>query len=78
MDKIMDDPDFYVRINGCQFLASIWDHCEQDRLSHGQKRTKHNKDISGGSLLIGQDSSWFYWLDGDKLLISAVRIINEK
>ncbi|PKC67932.1 hypothetical protein RhiirA1_155071 [Rhizophagus irregularis] len=71
MDKIMDDPDFYVRINGCQFLASVWDHCEQDRLNYGQKKTKHNKDISGNSLLIGQDSSWFYWLDGDKLLVAA-------
>ncbi|RIA87613.1 armadillo-type protein [Glomus cerebriforme] len=71
IDKIMDDPDFYVRISGCQFLASIWDHCEQDRLSYGQKRTKHNKSISGGSLLIGQDSSWFYWLEGDKLLVAA-------
>ncbi|CAG8736265.1 17543_t:CDS:2, partial [Funneliformis caledonium] len=71
MDKIMDDPDFYVRINGCKFLISVWDHCEQDRLSYGQKRTKHNIYLSGGSLLIGKNSSWFYWLDGDKLLVKA-------
>ncbi|CAG8816689.1 42262_t:CDS:10 [Gigaspora margarita] len=60
MDKIMNDPDFYVQIGGCQFLTAIWYHCEQNK----------NNELDETSL-IGENSSWFYWLNGDKFLIDA-------
>ncbi|CAG8544343.1 22072_t:CDS:10 [Dentiscutata erythropus] len=60
MDKIMNDPDFYVQIGGCQFLMAIWYYCEQN---------KNNKP--NGNSLIGENSSWFYWLNGDEFLIDA-------
>lgn len=25
----MEDPDFYVRINGCKFLEAVWNHFKQ-------------------------------------------------
>ncbi|RHZ52794.1 hypothetical protein Glove_457g48 [Diversispora epigaea] len=65
MDKIMDDPDFYVRIAGCQFLEVVWFHCEQDRIKSGNQ-------IFSEILLLERDSSWFYMLNGDKLLMAAV------
>ncbi|CAG8678290.1 864_t:CDS:10 [Acaulospora morrowiae] len=64
MERIMDDPDFYVRIGGCKFFETLWYHCEQDR-------TEFTQEISEESLLIYKDSSWFYSLGGDKLLIAA-------
>ncbi|CAG8449693.1 1905_t:CDS:10 [Diversispora eburnea] len=65
MDKIMDDPDFYVRIAGCQFLEVVWFHCEQDRIKSGNQ-------IFSEILLLERNSSWFYMLNGDKLLLAAV------
>ncbi|CAG8532949.1 30_t:CDS:10 [Ambispora leptoticha] len=81
MAKIMDDPDFEVRIRGCQFLAVVWDHCEQDRKQGHKRQRKQAVNIDADlspidsnnnkSFLIGDDSSWFYWLDGDNILIDA-------
>ncbi|CAG8466437.1 7184_t:CDS:10 [Acaulospora morrowiae] len=64
LEKIMDDPDFYVRIGGCKFFETLWYHCEQDR-------TEFAQEISEENLLMYKDSSWFYSLGGDKLLIAA-------
>ncbi|CAG8518208.1 14457_t:CDS:10 [Cetraspora pellucida] len=61
MDKIMNDPDFYVQIGGCQFLTAVWYYCEQNQ---------KNK-VSEEDSLIDENSSWFYWLNGDKFLIDA-------
>ncbi|CAG8549537.1 4863_t:CDS:10 [Ambispora gerdemannii] len=61
MTKIVDDPDFEVRIRGCQFLAVVWDHCEQDR-EQGHKRQRKQTSSTDSSnnnsnFLIGDDSS---------------------
>ncbi|CAG8561601.1 11515_t:CDS:10, partial [Racocetra persica] len=61
MDKIMNDPDFYVQIGGCQFLTAVWYYCEQNQ----------KKKMSAENSLIGENLSWFYWLNGDKFLINA-------
>ncbi|CAG8606366.1 12311_t:CDS:10 [Gigaspora rosea] len=58
--NIMNDPDFYVQIGGCQFLTAIWYHCEQNKNNEPDENS-----------LIGENSSWFYWLNGDKFLIDA-------
>ena len=68
----MNDPDFEVRIRVIQFLHVIWDHCEFDRMKINKKfRGDQEKDES---MLIdeGEEESWFYWLKGDLLLVSAV------
>ncbi|CAG8636763.1 305_t:CDS:10, partial [Paraglomus occultum] len=71
MSKLVNDPDFEVRIRVIQFLHVIWDHCEFDRMRINKKfRGDQEKNES---MLIdeGEEESWFYWLKGDSLLVSA-------
>ncbi|CAG8452400.1 4417_t:CDS:10 [Acaulospora colombiana] len=61
IEKIMDDPDFYVRIGGCKFLEAVWYYCEQHRGTPVEECS-----------LLSDGASWFYSLGGDRLLVDAV------
>ncbi|CAJ0844341.1 3385_t:CDS:10, partial [Entrophospora sp. SA101] len=93
IEKIMEDPDFYVRINGCKFLEAVWNHFKKHNDINDELILStipdHKKSLiinessslllpttlikgNESEFLIDKDTSFFYWLAADRLLITAV------
>ncbi|KAL0091283.1 armadillo-type protein [Phycomyces blakesleeanus] len=66
VSRMMDDPDSEVRVRACRFLESLWNLHLHD--SEQQKRNKTDDDFMGVDT-----ESYFYVLEGNRLLLDAVR-----